>query len=321
MRSGLALDGGIGGDDHFADLALVQAPGQQVQAQFGRPHAVQRRQVAEQHEIMAAIIGGLFDGSQIRRRLDHAQHRRIARGTGAQRAHRILAEIAAARTIADTLHGRIQRTGQAPSARAFALEQVKSHALRTLGPYPGQAAQRVHEFVEESGAGHEVLGMGSREWGVGKARVRDDAERAGGKITPGPRKPSSHASALTIPYSLFPIPDSQNGRFMPGGRFMPAVRPPIFSLLALDTLLTASLTAAATRSSAISGSSANSERSICTRRTSCAPVMVTLTMPPPALPVTSIFAISSCASFICSCMRWACCINCPIWPFMGCAPG
>src|SRR5699024_569015 len=85
--------------------------------------------------------------------------------------HRILAEIAATRTVADALHGRVQRAGQAPPARAFALEQVESHALRTLGPYPGQAAQRVHEFVEESGAGHQVRGMESREWGVGKARA------------------------------------------------------------------------------------------------------------------------------------------------------
>src|ERR1700761_4736938 len=97
---------------------------------------------------------------------------------------------------------------------------------------------------------------------------------------------------------------------------MPAVTPPSFDLLASATLLTASFMAAATRSSAISGSSANSLRSMVTRRTSWAPLIPTVTRPPPALPVTSSLAISSCARFMSSCMRCACCISWPICPLM-----
>ena len=42
----LALDGGIGGDDQFRDLALVQSLRQQVQAQLARAEAVARRKLA-----------------------------------------------------------------------------------------------------------------------------------------------------------------------------------------------------------------------------------------------------------------------------------
>src|SRR5689334_5574861 len=45
--------------------------------------------------------------------------------------------------------------------------------------------------------------------------------------------------------------------------------------------------------------------------------MTTLTMPPPDVPVTSLFAISSCARFMSSCMRCACCIKPASGPFIG----
>src|SRR6187455_250825 len=67
---------------------------------------------------------------------------------------------------------------------------------------------------------------------------------------------------------------------------------------AASALLTASLNAAAIRSSSISRSSAATDGSICTRFTSCLPFMVTLTMPPPDSPTTSMAAISSWAFFM-----------------------
>src|SRR5690349_10147384 len=80
---------------------------------------------------------------------------------------------------------------------------------------------------------------------------------------------------------------------------------------AASALFTASLTAAATRSSSISRSSAATDGSICTRFTSCLPFMVTLTMPPPDSPTTSMAAISSWAFFMLACSAIACFIMFP----------
>src|SRR4029079_11421416 len=80
---------------------------------------------------------------------------------------------------------------------------------------------------------------------------------------------------------------------------------------AASALLTASLIAAAIRSSSISRSSAATDGSICTRFTSCLPFMVTLTMPPPDSPTTSMAAISSWAFFMLACSAIACFIMFP----------
>src|SRR5688572_20524541 len=101
-------------------------------------------------------------------------------------------------------------------------------------------------------------------------------------------KPHQQGSAtlLALPTrgSRFPAP--QNGIFIPGGIGIPAVALAIFSCEAASILLDASLNAAAIRSSAISGS-ASTLGSMRTLRHSLEPDRVTLTMPPPALPVTS----------------------------------
>src|SRR5262249_52409802 len=45
--------------------------------------------------------------------------------------------------------------------------------------------------------------------------------------------------------------------------------------------------------------------------------MITFTMPPPATPSTSMFAISACAFCTLACIACACFIRLPILPFMG----
>src|SRR3989344_3342932 len=107
----------------------------------------------------------------------------------------------------------------------------------------------------------------------------------------------------------------QNGSFMPG-MFNPAVRPAIFSSVVFSTLRTASFMAAAIRSSSTSLSSCNRVGSICTRLTSWRQVMVTLTMPPPLLPVTSMVASCSWALRRLSCIACACFMIFPNPPFM-----
>src|SRR4249919_2076082 len=107
----------------------------------------------------------------------------------------------------------------------------------------------------------------------------------------------------------------QNGSFIPAGIGIPAVAADMRLLLSSLALLTASLNAAVTRSSSISASP-STEGSICTLRVTILPVMVMLTMPPPAWPVTSSVASSASARFRFSCMRWACCIIWAMFPRM-----
>src|SRR5690606_37873724 len=97
---------------------------------------------------------------------------------------------------------------------------------------------------------------------------------------------------------------------------MPAEAAAIFDLDSASTLLEASLKAAATRSSTISWS-ASTLGSMRTLRHSLVPVRVTLTMPAPALPVTSSLASSSWARCRFSCIFCACCISWAILPRMG----
>ena len=103
---------------------------------------------------------------------------------------------------------------------------------------------------------------------------------------------------------------------MPPGRLgMPAVNLPILALVVSSTARAAALKAAATRSSSMSLSSAKRLGSICTRRTSCLQVIVTLTRPEPDSPLTSMVASSSWARFMFSCMAWACFMrpaSCPL---------
>ena len=104
-------------------------------------------------------------------------------------------------------------------------------------------------------------------------------------------------------------------RDLPGGKGMPAVSLIILAWLTSSARRNPSLNAAATKSSSMSLSSVSNEGSICTRRTSCLQVMVTLTKPEPASPVTSTFPNSSWAFLRLSCMAWACFIrpaSCPL---------
>ena len=148
VRRGFAFHGGVGGDDHFLDLAFAQALGQAIETELFRAQAIERRQTTQQHEVLAAKAGGLFDGGQFGGRLHHAQHLAIAAAAGAQVAHRRLAEIAAARAVADLAHGLLHHLGQALAAFAVALQQMEGHTLRTLAAHAGQATQRFDEVGE-----------------------------------------------------------------------------------------------------------------------------------------------------------------------------
>src|SRR6266853_1154641 len=135
--------------------------------------------------------------------------------------------------------------------------------------------------------------------------------------TPGRQRSASISSSRAV--GDF-ISSGQNGSFIPGGRPRPPVRADIFSWTAASTLRAASLTAAATRSSSMSLSSASKDGSMVTRLTSCLQVIVTLTMPAPDCPSTSIEASSSWSLRMLSCICWASLIKPSICAFMEMSP-
>src|SRR5882672_7453232 len=135
--------------------------------------------------------------------------------------------------------------------------------------------------------------------------------------TPGRQRSASISSSRAV--GDF-ISFGQNGSFIPGGRPRPPVKADIFSWTAASTLRAASLTAAATRSSSMSLSSASKDGSMLTRLTSCLQVIVTLTMPAPDCPSTSIEASSFWSLRMFSCICWACFIRPAICSFIEMSP-
>src|SRR5262249_45283290 len=112
----------------------------------------------------------------------------------------------------------------------------------------------------------------------------------------------------------------QNGRPIPGGRLSPAVKPAIFPCLTASAFATASFIAAITRSSSMSLSSDMRLGSITTFFTANLQVIVTFTRPAPDWPSISVFASSSCALRMFSCICCACFIKAPSPPFIMSSP-
>ncbi len=61
MRSRIALNRRIGGDDEFRDLAASETLLQRGKSKLGRPYSIQRRQVAHKHKVMTPITGCVLD--------------------------------------------------------------------------------------------------------------------------------------------------------------------------------------------------------------------------------------------------------------------
>ena len=103
------------------------------------PDAVERRQMAHQHEVSAAIAARLLDRGDVRRRLDDAQQRLIARRRRADRTQLGVGEHPTALAAADALHCFLQRVGRAAPAplRSFS---SRWNAMRCadFGPTPGR---------------------------------------------------------------------------------------------------------------------------------------------------------------------------------------
>ena len=73
-RRGFAFDRGVGGHDHFLDLALPDALHQALDLELLRPDAAQRRERAVQHVIAAVELARGLDAHDVVRLLHHADH-------------------------------------------------------------------------------------------------------------------------------------------------------------------------------------------------------------------------------------------------------
>ena len=102
--------------------------------------AVERRQVAHQHEVAPAVAARLLDRHHVGRRFDHAQQRGIALAAGADFAQFRLGQHAALAAAADALDRTLQAPWPAsapPGAHPAADE--RPCAARSSGPTPGSA--------------------------------------------------------------------------------------------------------------------------------------------------------------------------------------
>ncbi|MND99574.1 hypothetical protein D3C80_919610 [compost metagenome] len=147
---GIPLYGGVGGEDQLLDVLILQAPLQDLQPQLLGAYAVQRRQMAHQHEVAAGELAGLLDGRHVCRALHHAEQTvLLALGIGADLAAIVLGEGAAVAAMTDFGQRPIEQGGQTQTAAALALQQGERHALGRLGAHARQDLQRLHHLIEQ----------------------------------------------------------------------------------------------------------------------------------------------------------------------------
>jgi len=110
--------------------------------------AIDRGQMAHQHEVQAPIAAGGLDGEQVGRGFHHTHPLAVAARVATDDAQVLLGEVAAALAAAHLLGSADKCRGQAHGALAMALQQVQRHALGRLGADAGQTAQGVDQFID-----------------------------------------------------------------------------------------------------------------------------------------------------------------------------
>ena len=83
---GLALDVGVGAEDHLGDPLGVDAGQQLLDPQLIRSDAVDRADRALEHVVATVELVGPLDGDEVAGLLHHADHRRVAAVVGADAA-------------------------------------------------------------------------------------------------------------------------------------------------------------------------------------------------------------------------------------------
>ncbi len=147
---GIPFDGGIGGEDQLADVLILQPALENIEPQLLRADAVERRQMAHQHEVATRELAGLLDGGHVRRALHHTEQAILfPLGIGADIAAVVLGKGAAVAAMTDLGQGAREQLGQPQTAAALTLEQGKGHPLGRLGPHPRQYLQGFHHLIEQ----------------------------------------------------------------------------------------------------------------------------------------------------------------------------
>ena len=143
MGGRLAFGREIGRQDHLlhhgplnrARLLLRALPRrhplkQTLQPDLLRADAVERAELAHQHEIQSAVSLGALHRRLIGRRLDHAQLAAIALSVLAGCTDRLLAQGIAKLAVTNTLDRLLQGLRQLQGASSVVLQHVKGHARR-----------------------------------------------------------------------------------------------------------------------------------------------------------------------------------------------
>ena len=145
VRSRIALYSRIRCQNRFLHAALGQQRFELRESELIGTDAIERRQMAHQHEVSTAIATGLLDRRHVRGRFDHTQQRLISRRRRADRTQLRISEHSTAIAATDAIQRLLQRFGKKAGTVAILLQQMERHALRGLRPDAGQAAQRFDE--------------------------------------------------------------------------------------------------------------------------------------------------------------------------------
>src|SRR2546428_2190429 len=142
QRRRLALDVGIGRQDHLARLATLEPYQEFLDLEVVGADAVEGREGAEQHVVAPTVLARPLHRQEVVRLLDDAEQLRVARGIGADPAGILIGDVEAGATGDDPVLHREERFRELAHLLDWALEQEEREPLSRLRPDAGQPLQR-----------------------------------------------------------------------------------------------------------------------------------------------------------------------------------
>jgi hypothetical protein len=116
VGSRLALYRRVRRNDELAHFAALEPRFQLIEPKFGRTDAIDRRQAAQQHKVLASETGGPFDGDDVTGGLDYTQQLPIPTRALADIATAALREVPAALAVSNLIAGLMESRSQVPRA-------------------------------------------------------------------------------------------------------------------------------------------------------------------------------------------------------------
>src|SRR5262245_7829935 len=156
-RGRLALDVGVGGEDHLAGAAAVETREQLADLQVFRTDAVERRERAEQHVVAAAVLSRALHRQKIVRLLDDAEHVAVTGGVGTDTAGILVGDVVAGLAGDDALLDADEGLRELAHLRGGTLEQEEGQPLGGLRSDARQPLERVDEACDWLGVVHRSL--------------------------------------------------------------------------------------------------------------------------------------------------------------------